>query len=686
MKYCYADTETYCEVPINYGAHRYAEEAEILIMTYAFDDGLVHTWDVTADGFMPKDLYNAFHDPEIKFIFHNCLFDCVILRAVYGIDLPMSRVHDTMMQARTVGLPGSLDTLCGIFRISFDKAKDKKGHELIKLFCCPRPKNSKLRRATRETHPKEWQQFLDYAASDITSMRELHLSLPKWNIGPGETAIWHLNVKTDRKGLCVDTELAESAIRAIGRAKTSINAATSAATNGQVERATQRDRLIEHILREYGIILPDLQASTLERRLYDPEVPSIVKELIAQRLQISTISTSKYQTLLNCVNKDGRLRGTLEYCGAGRTGRDAARKFQSQNLPSKNLLPQVDIDRAVVLFKHDAAELLYDDIMKLASSCVRGCIIAPPGHKLNVSDLKNIEGRSAAWLAGEEWKLQAYRDFDKGIGPDLYKTNYAKSFGIHHENVDKHQRDIGKVMELFLQFMGGVGAFLTGAATYDIDLDAMADAAYPSIPAHILKEARDMWLWACKRRQTFDLKEKTFIVCDSLKRMWREAHPEIVAMWGELKIAIGTAFAKPSSYHIVRKVKVRKVGSWLLIILPSGRALCYASPKYEYTQFSYMGTDSKTRKWQRIKSYEGKVFENIVQATARDIFMYSLPEIDKRGYEIVLRVHDEVVCETPDIKDFSADELSDLLATNPPWAPDMPLAASGFEAYRYRKG
>ena len=681
----YLDVETFSEIPIAYGSYKYAEKAEVLIVTYAFGDGPVKTWDCTQNSKMPRDLYEAFLNPAVIFVIHNSSFDQVIIREVLGIDLPVTRIDDTMTRARTVGLPGALGVLCDIFKVTNDKAKDKRGHELIRLFCMPRPKNTKLRRATHETHPKEWQQFKEYAASDIEAMRAIDRVCPRWNLNERETTLWHLDRKINDKGLCVDTELASAAITAVGSAKVKLNASTRKATGGVVGSATQRDELLGYILRYYGVMLPDMQAATLERRLNDPELPAAVRDLIAQRLQVCTTSTAKYQTLINCVNRDGRLRGTIEFCGAGRTGRFSGRKFQPQNLPSKNLLPQEEIDLGIKSLKAGTSELVFDDIMKLASSCIRGTIIAPKGKKLIVSDLKNIEGRVAAWLAGEEWKLQAYRDYDAGIGPDLYIMAYARAFNVDPATVTKWQRQIGKVMELMLQYQGGVGAFLTGAATYGIDLDAMAEAAYPIIPKRILGEAEDFWIWSVRKRQTFGLPEKTFVVCDSLKRLWREAHPEITAYWALIGKTIKLAFEKPSTYHQCGRVRIRKVGSWLLMILPSGRALCYAAPKYEYGKFSYMGIDSYTKQWKRIFSYEGKEFENQCQGVARDFMTHNMPTIDNAGYEIILTVHDELVTETPDNDNFSAETLSEMLSTNPNWANSIPLAADGFEGPRYRK-
>ncbi len=258
-------------------------------------------------------------------------------------------------------------------------------------------------------------------------------------------------------------------------------------TDGEVQAATQRDALIKHIVESYGVELPDMQRSTLERRMADPDLPSAVKELLAIRLQASTTSTSKYKSLMKGVSSDGRLRGTLQFCGASRTGRWAGRLFQPQNLPRPSL-EQDQIDEGIEALKAGCADLLFDNIMELTSLELRGCIMAPEGKKLVVSDLSNIEGRKLARLACEQWKLDAFREYDEGTGPDLYKLAYARAFNISPDDVDKYQRQIGKVMELGLGFGGGVAAFLTFALVYGLDLDELANAALPNIP--VMSSAR----------------------------------------------------------------------------------------------------------------------------------------------------------------------------------------------------
>lgn len=448
----WGDLETYCEIPITNGTHAYAEGVEVMLFAWAINDGPVNVWDITAGGGIPHGLYEAIAAPETLLYFHNSHFDRTVLRyAMPRLAPPVERWRDTMVQALAHGLPGSLGELCEVLGVPQDKAKDKEGKALIQLFCKPRPKNSKLRRATSKTHPEEWRRFVAYAGLDIEAMREVYKRLPKWNYQGTELALWHRDQQINDRGVCMDVELARAAIDAVDQEQKRLAKRTQEMTDGEVQAATQRDALIKHIVESYGVELPDMQRSTLERRIADPDLPSAVKELLAIRLQASTTSTSKYKALMKGVSHDGRLRGTLQFCGASRTGRWAGRLFQPQNLPRPSL-KQEQIDEGIEALKAGCADLLFDNIMELTSSALRGCIIAPTGKKLVVSDLSNIEGRMLAWLAGEEWKLNAFREYDAGTGPDLYKLAYAKAFDIAPDDVDKHMRQIGKVMELGLGY------------------------------------------------------------------------------------------------------------------------------------------------------------------------------------------------------------------------------------------
>ncbi len=683
----FCDLETYSEVPIKNGTHVYAEKAEVMLWAYALDNQPTQVWDITADPVMPDDLKAHLANPDILTVWHNGgMFDTVVLKHALSIVLPAHRVHDTMVRALSHSLPGSLDSLSEIFKLSQDKAKDKAGKQLIQLFCKPRPANQKIRRATSQTHPVEWRRFIDYAKSDIEAMRELYKRLPIWNYRGTELGLWHLDQTINNRGVKIDLDLVHSAIQAVDQAQKGLAKRTKQITDGEVQAATQRDAMLKHILNAHGVSLPDMQKSTLERRLNDESLPVAVRELIAIRLQASTTSTAKYTALAKGTSSDGRLRGTLQFNGASRTGRWAGRLFQPQNLP-RPVLGQETIDIGIDALKADCADVLFDNVMELTSSAIRGCICAPASKKLVVADLSNIEGRALAWLAGETWKNKAFYDFDAGKGHDLYKLAYAKSFSVTPESVDKEQRQVGKVQELALGYEGGVGAFLTFAAAYGLDLDVMADQAIGNIDQSIMNEAIRAWEWHKKeRRTTFGLKKNTWLVCDSFKRSWRYAHPNISAWWGELRQAAIDAINCPGTAIKCRKVSLIKNGSWLLIKLPSGRFLCYPGAKVEDGgKITYMGNNQYTRKWERLHTYGGKLAENITQAFARDVLAYNMPQIEQSGYDIVLTVHDEVITETPDLSDFNPEHLSSLLATNPTWAVDLPLAAAGFESYRYKK-
>lgn len=707
----YLDTETYSETPIKHGVYAYASTCEVMIVTWAIDYEPVGCWDATDGSRMPPGLDDALHDPDQLVCAHSSLFDRNVLKYALGIDIPIERWRDTMVKALAHGLPGALGMLSEIFKLPADEQKHKTGHALINLFCKPQRFSHRLSstnyrtkaawriavaeareawigRATRLTHPIEWAEFLRYAEADISAMRTLDKLLPNWNYSGEELALWHLDQKINDRGMAVDLGLAEAAVVAVEAAKKGLASDTFEMTGGDVASATQRDKLLIHIVKAYGIELQDMTKGTLERRMADPDLPPELKELLAVRLQSCTTSTSKYQALIKGASSDGRLRGTLQYNGASRTRRWAGRVFQPQNLPSKGLPSPGEIELGIEAIKAGGVDLLFDNVMEITSAAIRGCIVAPPGKKLVVADLANIEGRIAAWLAGEHWKLRAFEAFDAGSGPDLYKLAYAKAFGMQPGGVTKEQRQMGKVMELLSQYGGGVNAYITGAAAYDVNLDAMAEAVLGSIPDDVFEEAKGFLAWCDKTwRSAYGLSERTFLACDSLKRMWRAANPAISSYWQELSYAAVAATHTPGKTYDCRRLKIRRDGAWLKIKLPSGRYLCYPSPRVEADgALSYMGVNPYSRKWCRLRTYGGKLFENACQSLAGDVMKASMLAIEDAGYETILTVHDEVVTEAPDTEEFTAGGLSTLIATIPFWAPGLPLAASGFESYRYRKG
>ncbi|OCL24205.1 DNA polymerase I [Gilliamella sp. wkB72] len=675
----YLDTETYNEHPISKGVYAYAETVEIMLFQYAFNDSPVYVVDLANGAKLPHEVINLLLNPEVILFAQNSMFDRTVLTRgnlfkdrpdiINAISKP-ERWRDSMVIAYAHSLKGGLGDLCEIFKLDNDQAKDKEGKALVQLFCKPRPKNSKIRRATSKTHPEEWDKFKHYAKQDIVSMREVVKKMPNWNMLENgfEMSLWHLDQRINDRGVCIDVDLAEKAVECIDIEQRRLADETNNMTDGEVQTATQRDAMLRHIVGAYGITLNDLTASTIERGLNDPDLPDGLKELLAVRQQASTTSTSKYKALLTRVNSDGRLRGTLQFMGAPRTGRWAGRGFQPQNL-TRPTLPQWQIDLGIEAIKSGNADLLTDNIMKLTSNTLRGCICAPEGKKLVVSDLSNIEGRVLAWLAGESWKIKAFQDYDNGTGHDLYKLSYSKSFGVNPNYVTKEQRQIGKVQELALGYEGGVGAFITFSTAYGIDLDAMADE------------------WALKNKRTYGLSDKAYIVCDAFKRSWRKAHPNIVELWKKLDSGVRYVITgEAKTLRINENLVIDKVGAWLRIQLPSGRYLCYPGARIdENGKISYMGLNTYSRKWERINTYGGKIAENITQAVARDVMAWSMPCIDEIGFNIVLTVHDEIITEAPDIPEYSHEYLSQILSTAHEWAKGLPLAAAGFETYRYKK-
>ena len=680
----FLDLETFSDVPLDRGVARYCEgQIEILLTAYAVDDGAIHV----EDGY--PDFVERLVEQADEVVIHNAKFDRAVLAAV-GHPVPLAKTHCTMAQARSHGLPGGLGDLCAVLGVAADLAKSKDGRALIQLFCKPRGKGHALERATKRTHPVEWQRFRDYAALDIASMRDCYRRMPKWNYGnpkpsniaPSERAIWMLDQVINERGFAVDTELATTAIAAVAVEQARLAEETRTKTYNEVAAATQRDALLRHLLDFYGVDLPDLQKGTLERRVDDENLPDPVRELLAIRLEASGNATAKYKALVKSVSSDGRLRGTLEYCGAARTGRWAGRTFQPQNLPRPRF-SRAETEEFIEALKVGAHDILYDDIIARASSAVRGALVAPAGKKLVIADLSNIEGRVLAWLCGEQWKVKAFEWFDSSGGDDLYVVAYARAFGIRASEVGHAERQIGKVMELALGYGGSVGAFTSMSRLYGIDMhedDVLA-----------------------------------------LVRAWRKANSNIQSYWYGLERCALDVVRTPKVTREFGPLKLRRDGAWLKIKLPSGRGLCYPNPQIiaggdcmacngvgklmmrntfttvctlcdgsgkphdDRPRLRYAGMDQYTHRWGRVASWGGKLVENATQAIARDVLAEGMLRAEAAGYPVVLSVHDELVTETPDEPRFSALALEQMMAVVPAWADGLPLAAKGFETHRYGK-
>lgn len=733
MSYLFLDFETFSEADLKkVGSYAYAEHptTEVLICTYAFDDKPVRVWDCTDGSDMPGDLHRALRrlvkpNSRIKMVWHNgSMFDRLIMKHCWGFDIPVSNTIDTMIWAFRHALPGSLDALCEVLGVSADNAKDKRGKALIQRFSKPTPKNYKIRRYTAETHPDEWALFIKYAVSDITAMREVFHKLPRWGNSEFEDRVLELDQLINDRGFKVDVALAEAAIEAVEKHKAQLQEEAQRKYGGSL---TGKDFL--PILRELAPAhrIHNAQKSTLNDLLADDDLPDDARAIIEMRLGAASTASTKYNPLLLGRSFDDRRRGCLQYGGAKRTLRWAGKGFQPQNL-ARGYYHDDELDKGISALLKGRAHRRFD-VAKLTASTVRSCIIPEAGHKFVVADYSNVEGRGLAWLAGEETALYTFR-----AGLDIYCVTAGKMFGMDPDDIKKNFkeiRQIGKACELGLGYEGGVGAFVTFAKNLGLDLIEMAKTMDGTFPDHIWSATARGYEWAriqeAKRpphpgekddRPSYILDKKVWRTCDAIKRMWRESHPETVAFWRDLKDGILAAVRNPGrefwagahlrkngerAIRIWRTVETdssgRKVpGWWLCMELPSGRILSYPGIGVSVTKetdedgrvntnvrIKYQGENQLTRQWTTLYTHGGKACENIVQALCRDLLAYAMINVEGGGYPIVLSVHDELVCETPDTPEYTVAELEKLMCALPEWAEGFPLVAEGQELKRYAK-
>ena len=737
FKHLFIDHESFSAADLKKcGAYAYAEHptTEIMLTTYAFDDGPVYCYDATDGGPMPRDLRRALRmfakgytgDDGPRMVGANYLmFDRLLLRECWGYDITPRNIIDTMVLAFRHALPGSLAAQCEVLGVSEDLAKDKAGKALIQRFCKPTPKNYKVRRYDRATHPQEWRQFVAYAKSDITAMREVFHRIPTWGNSAFEDEVLAVDQLINDRGFYVDAALAEAAIAAVKRHKAELQA-EAAEKWGKGLTGAAFIPLLQELAPAFDV--PNAQKSTLNDLLSDEDLPDDARTLIEMRLGASSTASTKYNPLLLGLSRDGRRRGCIQYGGASRTLRFAGKGFQPQNL-ARGYFSGEELNAGIEMLLKGRAHWLYD-VSKLTASTVRGCIVPTPGNKLVVADYSNVEGRGLAWLAGEGEALATFR-----AGTDIYKVLASTMFKVSYDDVTKDQRQIAKAAVLGLGYGGGVNAFLTFAKNLGLDLHQLADDMDGSFPDHIWAAARKGFEYARiqeknKRgfagkkpeRPSYDLPKKVWLTCDSIKRMYREANPAIARFWRELDDGVMLAVKNPGKVYwagaavrangdkaikitrtFTRDDEGKKVpGWWLKLELPSGRVLSYPGvgisvekvieeddregerPEYR-ERVRYMGQNQTTRQWQKIYTYGGKLAENVTQALCRDMLAFALVNVERSGWPIVLHVHDEIVTDVPNEPQYSAAELERLMCQLPVWAKGFPLAAEGAEMMRYAK-
>jgi DNA polymerase len=657
MTHLHIDFETRSKIDLKKaGLDAYANDpsTEVLCMAFAFEHSTIEML-TPETASLYEYLFDHVRDGGLVFA-HNAAFEIAIWNGVLAKrfgwpELKPEQVRCTMAMAYAMALPGSLDNAAAALGI--DYRKDQAGYRLMLAMCKPKA-NGTYREA-----PEDLERLYDYCRQDVEVEREIVKRMMA--LSPAEQDLWALDYEINNRGIQIDIPAIEAAIEVVRIEKNRLDKEMKRITGGVIDSCSQATALTRWI-GEQGVEIAGVAKADVLDALSLEDCPPIVREALLIRQEAAKSSTAKLQTMLDCVSRDGRVRNTLQYHGAG-TGRWAGRKIQVQNFPRPKM-EQEEIEHAIgYLNSMPPAEacswidMMYGSPLDVISSCLRGFLIAAPDHELIAADFANIEGRVLAWLAGEEWKLEAFRRFDAGTGPDLYKLTYGRSFNITPEAVSKDQRQVGKVMELALGYQGGVGAFQTMARGYGV----------------VVSDER----------------------ADELKIKWRQAHPAIKRYWYDVEAAAIAAVLYPGEKSVAgkgsRQVQFRVSGSFLWCRLPSGRVLCYPYPKIERGKFdndalSYMFVDSLSKKWVRGQTYGGSLVENITQAVARDILAEAMKRLSVMHYDVTMHVHDEIVIEiSEDEAQANFDAVLDLMVQLPAWAKDLPVAAEGWRGKRYRK-
>jgi len=641
------------------GAEPYARDpsTDVWCAAYAFDDLPVELW-------LPGQQCPAEITEHVEagrtVVCHNFSFEYNITRHImaprYGWPvIQPTQVHDTCAEAFALAIPGKLENAAAA--LGLDAQKDMKGHRLMLQMCQPRSIGADERPIWWDDQERR-ERLYAYAKMDVEAERELYSRSRRLSRDEHNTFV--LDHKINERGVYIDQPLVRASLALIDAERARMNKRMSDITGGVVGTYTQTAALTAWVV-SMGVPAVSIAKDQIKLMSKDETVPAIVNEALAIRAEANKSSTAKLTAMLGGISSDGRVKHLHQY-HAATTGRWGGRKIQTQNLPRGTLKSEADIEAAVAaIMRGDSGYMdnFCGGVMSGISSCIRAMITAAPGNKLITSDFSNIEGRVLAWLAGEEWKLKAFSDFDKGIGADLYRLAYAKSFNIPVEDVTGDQRQVGKCQELALGFGGGVGAFQSMAKIYGVSVDEKA--------------------------------------ANGIKNAWRSAHPETVEFWSAIESAALFALSNTGSLGHCgtgkRAITYRKSGSFLLCKLPSGREIVYPyaqlveveTPWGELRDGLSYKTQGINKKWITHQTWYGELVENVVQAVARDCLADAMHRVEAAGYPIVMHVHDEIVSEVRDNGKRTLAEFERVMGEVPVWAEGMPIAVSGWEGKRYRK-
>lgn len=668
MKTLSIDIETYSSEDLTKtGVYKYAEaeDFEILLFAYAYDDGPVEVIDLASGDAFPPDVYSDLINPTVLKTAFNANFEITCLREALkkiaspmlkgsppekGWDwkistLPADQWECTMVKSAMLGLPMILDGVAKA--LNLEQQKMAAGRALIRYFsmpCKPTKSNGMRTRNLPHHDPDKWELFKEYCKQDVETERAIRDKEKWFTIPRKERELWLLDQRIIGTGVLIDRRMVENAIRMDDDHKEILTAEATELTG--LDNPNSPAQLKEWLTDQTGEEVTTLTKTAIPELIENSDCENVTR-VLELRQEMAKTSTKKYQAMLDAVCSDGRVRGLLQFYGASRTGRWAGRLVQVQNLP-QNHLPDLDLARETVIEgDRELVELLYGNVPDTLSQLIRTAFVAPEGHRFIVADFSAIEARVTAWLAGEKWRLDVFASHGK-----IYEASASQMFKVPLDSIDKGSplRQKGKIAELALGYQGGVGALKTmGGERMGLSEPEMQE------------------------------------IVDS----WRLANPNIVRLWYDIQEAAMAVIGNIGRIVEVRGCRFKWDKGLLWITLPSGRSLCYATPGIGKNRFggdsiTYWGVNQTTRKWEKQETYGGKLVENIVQAIARDCLAHSMLRLAEEGFNIVMHVHDEVVIEEP-YDGKTMDEACRIMGEPIGWAPGLLLRADGYETEYYKK-
>ena len=648
MKKLSCDIETFSDVDlIRCGVYKYADspDFEMLLFAYAADDGDVHIIDIAGGEELPGEIIQVIKSDTVVKTAYNAQFERVCLsrylKLPEGEYLNPQSWYCTAVQAAELALPLSLADVGSV--LGLERQKMTEGKELIKYFCvpCKPTKSNGNRTRNRPCHDiNKWETFKKYCMRDVDVERQIADKLKMYPISDEEHRLYVLDQIINDRGVLVDSELAEQAVK-LNSIQTAVAVEQAYMITG-LENPNSVTQL-KQWLKEKGVEIESLSKKSV-KSLAD-ETDGDVSEMLKLRLLMAKTSVKKYEAVIRSVCSDNRVHGMMRFCGANRTGRWSGNILQPQNLP-QNHLPDLTLARDIVKDgDFEMLDMMFGNVPNVLSELIRTILIPKPNHRFIVADFSAIEARVLAWIAGEQWRIDTFKN-----GGDIYCASASKMFKVPVEKhgVNGELRQKGKISELACGYGGSVGALKNmGAVEMGVQENEL----------------------------------------QGLINDWRNANPHIVRFWYEVGNAAMKAIKEKTTVSLGKLVFAYERGI-LFIRLPSGRRLSYIKPRIGTNRFggdsiTYMGINS-AKKWDRLETFGGKLTENIVQGTARDLLANALINAANAGYDTVFHVHDEIICEVPNGYG-SVDELCKLMCIKPEWADGLPLNADGFECEYYKK-